>query len=167
MPDSDLQMSLFSSFLNEHCLHIWAQYAHQWLLWARRVIWPSSCRRWTHCRSLYVCAGFRGLLSLQASRRGEEGFVWPQGDAHQTAKRTTGKTVVSSHTAHCRTVRWQQKAKRQIELHTESVYITREKSDASVNDSLSNSVFLSVHTGAFHLSPWPKSELSRSCKYAK
>lgn len=97
--------------------------------------------------SLSVCAGFWRLLSLQASCRGEEGFVWPQGDAHPTAKRTSGKTVVSSHTAHC----WQQKAKRQIGLHAECVYITREK-DASVNDSLSNCILFSPRR-SFHLSP--------------
>lgn len=93
--------------------------------WARALIRPSCCYWWTHCLSLCVCAGFWRLLSLQSPCCGEEGFVWPQGDAHQTRKRTTGKTVVSFHTAHCCTPCWQQKAKRQIGLHTQSVYRKR------------------------------------------
>lgn len=101
---------------------------------------------------LCLCVGFWRLLSLQASRSGEEGFVWPQGDAHQTAKRTTGKTVVSSHTAHCSTLCQQQKAKRQIGLHTESVY--HKRTGCQHQWKLKVCILFGPRR-SFHLSPWP------------
>lgn len=149
MPVSDVQMdaSLFSSFLNEHCLHMNAFGGH-------------------------------GVLSGHPVAAGEliaSPFMSVQvfGDYYHFRHHAVEKRALSGHRGmHIRLQKEPQvrllsaltqliaglyagnkRAKRQIELHTESVYITREKSCASVNDSLSNSVFFSVHAGAFHLSP--------------
>lgn len=92
MPDSNVQWTCFQLFpkltLSAH-LPLWVLSSH-----------PDAAGELITF-SFSVCAGFWRLLSLQASCRGEESCVWPLGDAHQTAERTTGKTVVSSLTAHC------------------------------------------------------------------
>lgn len=119
-------MSLFSDFDLNTTLYIYSC-AHECLGENRLLFGHPVAAGELIALPLCVGAGFWRLLSLQASRRGEESFVWPQEDAHQTAKRTTGKTVVSTRTAYCSTSCWQQKAKRQIGLHIESGYITREK----------------------------------------
>lgn len=155
MPVSDVQthMSVFSSLQNDHyvCILLMCTWM-PWLAWS--VIWPSFHCRWTHCLSLCVCTGFWRLLSLQASCRGKEGSVWTQGDTHQTAKRTTGKTVVSSHTAHCSNACWQQKAKRQIGLHTEECVYHRRKGCQHQWQLVKVCILCSPHW-SLHLSPWP------------
>lgn len=103
---------------------------------------------------LFVCAGFRRLLSLQASCRGEEGFIRPPRDAHQPPKRTTGKTGVGSRTAHFSAARWQQKAKRQIGLHTESCWYHKRK-ERRHQWQLVKHCILFCPRRSFHLSLWP------------
>lgn len=97
---------------------------------------------------LCVFAGFRRLLSLQASRGGEEGFVEPQGDTRPTTKRTAGKTVIP-HVARCDAMHWQQKARDRLD-YTQRVHKGSEK-DASFNDGSSKwCIFCSPHR-FFHL----------------
>ncbi len=147
MPGSDVQMdmSVFSSLQNEHYLHV--------------------------CWCAHECLCEHGVLSGHPVAAGELiafPFVFVQvfGDYYHFRHHAVEKRALSGHRGmHIRLQKepqvrlvsaltqliaalpcWQQKAKRQIGLRTESVYITREK-DASINDSLSNSAFFSVHTG--------------------
>lgn len=118
--------------------------------------WAGNAIQLCHyCRCLFlcVCAGFWRLLLLQASCCGKEGFVWPQGDAHQTAKRTTGKTCVSFTQLLIMNFGNENGQKTNWITHKVCLYLRRR--GASIDNSLSSSVSFSLHTSPSIYPPEP------------